>query len=280
MYHVPSGAPDRLLDVAGVAALQRPASRRSPWWVLVGVLAVLLTVLPLGLFAFVGGGHSQSGDGLEHLLGRTERVTAQVDAVQVDGHCRRQSRDRFRIELSWTAGPPPGHSVYRICGDAPAVGENIRPWVDSGGAVFLDSPATARLAMGGIGLVLGIATVGTGAAMLVPMARRRRRLLAAASAPLLPPVPVFAEENRGGKLGFPFRPAPQVAGVAPPMWALSILSAAPGRPLKLTSRRKLTGEWHFRAGPVLDSGRQLGVLERAGERCWVEARPMKGKVRQ
>lgn len=280
MHHVPSGAPDRLLDAAGVAVLQKPSARRSPWWVLVAALAVLLTALPLALFAFGNGPHALGGDGAEHLLGRTEEVTAQVDAVQVDGYCRRESRDRFRIDLSWTSGPPPGHSTYRMCGEAPAVGETVTAWVDSSGAVFLESPTEVRLGMGALGLGLGLATIGTGAAMLVPAQRRRNRLLAAAHTPLLPPVPVLVEPYDRRHLGFRVSPAPQAAGVAPPMTAIPILYAESGRPPELSSVRKLKGPWHFRAGPVLESGRQLGVLERGQERCWVQGRPPRGKVRR
>lgn len=273
MHHVPAGAPERLLDAAAVAVLQKPSARRSRWWWLVAGVAVLLTALPLSMFAFGPGPHSLGGDGREHLLGGTEEVTAQVDAVQVDGYCRRESRDRFRIELSWQSGPQPGHSAYLVCGDEFAVGDRVQIWVDSGGEVFLESPTQVRLGMGALGLGLGLLTVGTGAAMLVPAARRRQRLLDAASAPLLPPVPVIAKRNRSRKLGFPFRPAPQIAGVAPPMWAIPVLHAAPGKAHELTSARQLEGEWRFRAGPFLESGRQLGVLERDGERYWVEARP-------
>lgn len=280
MHHVPTGAADRLLDAAGVAVLQQPAARRSRWWVLVVALAVLLTALPYGLVVFGNGPHALGGDGAEHLMGRTEQVTAQVDAVQVDGYCRRESRDRFRIDLSWTAGPPPGHSAYLMCGDAPAVGESVQAWVDSGGAVFLESPTEVRLGMGALGLGLGLATVGTGAAMLIPAARRRHRLLAAANAPLLPPVPVLIEPYDRRHLGFRVSPAPQAAGVAPPMTAIPILYAATGRPPKLTSVRKLKGPWYFRAGPVTESGRQLGVLVRGQERCWVEGRPLRGRVRR
>ena len=280
MYHVPAGAHGRLLDAPGIAILERSAGRRSRWWVVVIVLAVGLTILPLSLFAFGPGPHSLGGDGREHLLGGTEEVTAQVDAAVVDGYCRRQSRDRYRLELSWQSGPPPGHSAYLVCGEEFAVGDRVQVWVDSGGAVFLDTPNEARFGMGGLGLVLGIATVGVGAATLVPARGRRQQLLAAAHAPLLPPVPVLAAPNKSRQLGFPFRPAPQVGGVAPPMWAISILYAAPGQPPKLTSMRTLTGEWHFRAGPLVESGHQFGVLERGEERCWVQARPLRGNARR
>ena len=280
MHHVPAGAPDRLLDAAGVAVLQKPGARRSRWWVLVGVLAALLTALPLGLYAFGDDPHSLGGDNREHLLGGTEEVTAGVDSVVVDGYCRRESRDRFRIELSWTAGPLPGHSAYLMCGEAPAVGQTLQAWVDSGGAVFLESPTEIWAGMGALGLGLGVATVGTGAAMLVPAQRRRRRLLAAANAPLLPPVPVLVEPYDRRHLGFRVSPAPQAAGVAPPMSAIPILYAEPGRAPELGSVRKLKGAWHFRAGLVLESGRQLGVLERGPERCWVEGRPGRGRVRR
>lgn len=280
MHHVPTGEPDRLLDSAAVAALQQPAARRSRWWVLVGVLAVLLTALPLALFALGNAPHSLGGNGPEHLLGRTEQVTAHVDAVQVDGHCRQQHRERFRIELSWTAGPPPGHSSYLKCTEAPAVGERLQAWVDSDGAVFLESPAEVWAGMSAIGLGLGLVTVGTGAVMLVPAQRRRDRLLAAAGAPLLPPVPVFVEPYERRQLGFRISPAPQATVVTPPMTAIPILYAAPGRSPELTSVRKLKGPWYFRAGPVTESGRQPGVLERGQERCWVEGRPVHGKARR
>ncbi len=241
------------------------------------VVAVLLLVLPMLMYVFAEGKHSLGGNRLDHLLGRTEQVTAQVDSVQTVGYCGRksQSREQFRIELSWSAGPPPGHSAYLICNSAPVVGQSIPAWVDSGGYVQLESPTEVRLGMGAIGLGLGLLTVGTGAAMLVPARRQRQRLLAAADTPLLPPVPVIAGRNASRRRGFGFRPAPQSAGLAPPMWAIAILYAAPGHSPKITSTRQVKGAWHFRAGLVLESGRQLGVLERGQERCWVEARPLR-----
>ena len=186
MYHVPAGAHGRLLDAPGIAILERSAGRRSRWWVVVIVLAVGLTILPLSLFAFGPGPHSLGGDGREHLLGGTEEVTAQVDAAVVDGYCRRESRDRYRLELSWQSGPPPGHSAYLVCGEEFAVGDRVQVWVDSGGAVFLDTPNEARFGMGGLGLVLGIATVGVGAGArprAAPAAPGRSARPAAATGP-------------------------------------------------------------------------------------------------
>ncbi len=260
-----------------MAALRAPAARGSRWWVLVAVLAVLVLALPAVLYVVADGKHSLGGDRLEHLLGRTEQVTARVEAVQHVGYCGRpsESREQFRIELSWTTGPPPGHGGYLACTSAPGVGESISAWVDADGYVHLESPTEVRLGVAGIGLALALAMIGTGAGILVPPARRRRRLLSAAGAPLLPPVPVLAGENRSRQRGFPFRPAPPAEGVAPPMWAVPVLYAARGEAPVPTSLRKLRGRWSFRAGPVLSSGRQLGVLDRAGERCWVESRPMR-----
>lgn len=274
---MPTVKPEPLLDAAAVAALRAPAARGSRWWVLVAALAVLLLALPAVLYVVADGKHSLGGDRLEHLLGRTEQVTARVDAVQQVGYCGRpsESREQFRIELSWTAGPPPGHGGYLVCNSAPGVGEDIPVWVDADGYVQLESPTEVRLAVVGIGLALALVTIGTGAGILVPPARRRRRLLSAAETPLLPPVPVLAQKNWSRQLGFPFRPAPPAEGVAPPMWAVPVLYAAPGKTPVPTSIRKLRGRWYFRAGPLLASGRQLGVLERAGERCWVECRALR-----
>jgi len=274
---MPAAEPEPLLDAAAVAALRAPAARGSRWWLLVAVLAVLLLALPAVLYVVADGKHSLGGDRLGHLLGRTEQVTARVDAVQHVGYCGRpsESREQFRIELSWTAGPPPGHGGYLVCNSAPGVGENISAWVDADGYVQLESPTEVRLAVAGIGLALALVTIGTGAGILIPPARRRRRLLLTADTPLLPPVPVLAGENRSRKLGFPFRPASPAEGVAPPMWAVPVLHAAPGKAPVPTSLRKLRGQWYFRAGPMLASGRQLGVLERAGERCWVECRALR-----
>ena len=135
---MPAAEPEPLLDAAAVAALRAPAARGSRWWVLVAALAVLLLALPAVLYVVADGKHSLGGDRLGHLLGRTEQVTARVDAVQHVGYCGRpsESREQFRIELSWTAGPPPGHGGYLVCKSAPGVGENISAWVDADGYVL------------------------------------------------------------------------------------------------------------------------------------------------
>ncbi|MEE6282176.1 hypothetical protein [Georgenia sunbinii] len=269
-----SGSPDHLLDPAGVAVLRRAQARPSRGMVLLAVVAVLLLALPTVVYVVAEGSHQLGGDRLDHLLGRTAQVTAQVDSVQEVGHCGRasESRDQFRIELSWTTGPPPGHSAFLACDRALAVGESVPAWVDADGYVQLASPTSVRLAAGGIGLGLSIFALGLGAAMLIPARQRRRRLLAAGDTLLLPAVPVVVEPYDQKTLGFRLIPAPQAAGAALPISAIPILYGAAGQQPKLSTVRKLRGTWKFRAGPVTGVNRQLGVLERGQERCWVEGR--------
>ncbi len=146
---------------------RRGGWRYSWWWLLAGLVVGLLLVLV-------------PSDNRDHVLGRTEHVSAQVTEVRMDDGC--DSGRRAVYTLAWEDDDGASHeSVLRRCGpQRHQVGDAVEVWVStSGDWASEDGPATWWLWLVGGVAVLAVAVGWLGVwryrLMARATARRERR---------------------------------------------------------------------------------------------------------
>ncbi|MGO1509483.1 MAG: hypothetical protein ACTHXO_10275 [Actinomycetaceae bacterium] len=251
-------------EIAALRAADAGGHDRRQWFVAAAV-AVLLTVLPLGLWA------AFEKTGADHLLGRVEEVTAQVDRVERIGSCRRDAIPRYEVTLAWSSDVPPGSGTLEKCREAPQVGASIQAWVTADGHVTDESPALVRTGLGLVGLALAAATLGVGGLTPVPSRNRRRRLREADTGSLGPAVPVNVGLAIKGEARMTWTGADGSAWTARPRTV--VRTTKNGYTSGRSHRLPPSGRWWLHAAPAADPRHRHGLLVRGSERCWIEFRP-------
>ncbi|KMS85419.1 hypothetical protein [Prauserella rugosa] len=235
------------------AELRRRESRKPIRWLLVALGSLVAALIPVLIAVSTSGG-------VDHLLGRTEPVTATVERVDVSGKCKH--RTEHRITAAWHLDGHPGRGEYRRCGDPPAEGSAVELWIGDDGHIEQESPTATRNGIGGLSLVMAALVWVLSVAILVPAGRRRRRLLATGSLPLAQAVPVELHVSRRVRMTV-HDPAGRRHVVIEP-----VLHSGRGR--------RLTGSWWLYPVPNGNDRRRSGLLVRGHERCWID---MPGTIR-
>lgn len=248
------------------ARVQKALGRTPLHWLFVLVLTVVLTVAPSVIYLSTEKGR------VDHLLGRTEPVIAEVESVHSSGSCgRRSHRARYKIEVSWTTLDGTSRTgTYTRCGSPPQVGQMVEVWVGSGDHVEHESPTSSRLGLSITSLVLGGFAGLLGALIVTMQARRRRRLLTDGYLGLSHAMPV--ELVRGPKAALRvFSTAPVPDPAIHKAGTYVILHTQYGSEPTTQLPRHGAGPWWLRLAPsATGSRKRIGLLERQQERCWIE----------
>lgn len=245
-----------------VAAVRREESHPAKAWVGLAVTALVLAVLPIMITILSGQGAR------DHLFGLSIEVQATVVSVQPDGPCGRSSQ-RAQVELTWPSGPDDGRGTYEACGDVPTVGESLSAWIGPTGYVEVKSPTTVRAGKIGLGVFLGGALGGLGVASMIMSKRRVRRLEAAALGQFSPPIPV--EVTMRGPLRLrTVAPNPELG--SDPIRVFAVLHTIPGEASFAPADHLVLGSWWLQLAAPTRSRRRVALMQRQGQRCWVELR--------
>lgn len=252
-----------MLQPYEAAELQRRQARWPLHWLMITLGALASVALPFGVDIAV---HGSS----DHLLGRTDAVTATVDSVAMDGNCgRSRNSTRYRVLASWELNGQPGNGRYHVCErqreNAPVEGSTVQLWVTDDGTVRDESPTTTRVGMTVLSVVLLAAVAGSSVPLVVSARRRRQRLLGGGHRPLAPgtPVEVTAKPRQ------PLRMKP-LHGTGPVVNLSLTVRNRPGGSLSTLTTYNVKGRWWLHLAPDDGGKRRIGLLVRERERCWIE----------
>ncbi|HIV57449.1 MAG TPA: hypothetical protein H9902_05770 [Candidatus Stackebrandtia faecavium] len=244
------------------AAQARHYLARIPRYTLVTVLITLaLAAVPTLIYV--------SFDGhLDHLLGKDKQVTAMVDDVRPDGTCGRSRNTDHRVEVSWMDDGERRSGVYYHCKNAPVRGSTIQVWAGPSGHVAIDSPATDRAGLTALSVILaGIAlTIGTSA--LTATRNQYRQLLLQGHQPLSRPIAV--ELNPAGKGSIKMKhAAPDIIGTKRSRRVRVMFHRSASGKTSLSEGAGIWGTWWLQLTRTTERKKQIGLLTRGNERCWV-----------
>ena len=235
------------------------------YWAISLIVTVLLAAIPT-VINLLGG-----DDNVEHFLGDTQSYTARVDSVEPNGQCgSRVRRTRYRVEVSWVENQSTYQGSFSECGHAPPPGSSVAIWVADSGTVFGESPASTRTMSILTGAALG--TIGLGLGLgLATMQRARRRLATVGYGPLSQAMPV--DLVRGHRNSWRIHPHGSIPAIDKAQLMPILYSNGGSRPTNRVPRNAVGQWWFSMAQPIAGSKKQIALLQRGNERCWVQLKP-------
>lgn len=246
--------------------------QRAPrHWTILTVAVLLLAAAPMGIYILADKSHGAT------VFGNSQSYTAEVVSSQADGQCgNRDQNTGYWVDVTWTDGNSSHQGGYLSCGASPVIGSHVTIWVTDGGGITASSPMGKMIALIVVGVVMAL-TMGMAYGFTFrSLHKSREQLQAVVNGRLSSAIPVEVAFNNKSMMELRSLPSASASLIDREV-VHPLLYSDNGSVPVIRMPKKRAGQWSlYLTEPIAGSKKQIGLLQRNNERCWIQLSPQLG----